>query len=135
MEEGVVNTSVTTTTDGIHIPISTNTWIEFKLPVAITLKMYIITTRDYADTITDGYSGSAPRDFDVEGRNSASDAWTKIDIRRDEKIRQNEAKTFHINDNIYETMYVKTFNEFRLYTHRTLGYNKRIHIVLWITIC
>ena len=80
--------------------------------------MYKITTRDYNDTPTDGYVGSAPRDFDMEGRNAWTGdlSWTKIDVRRDVKFYQNETQRFHIDDNAYLGMPTKSFNEFRLYT-------------------
>ena len=120
MDEGWMAVQPSGSVSGLHIPSGTQNWIEFKLPRAIQLKMYKITTRDYNDTPTDGYVGSAPRDFDMEGRNAwtGDSSWTKIDVRRDVKFYQNETQSFHINDNAYLGMSTKSFNEFRLFIHR-----------------
>jgi hypothetical protein len=123
MNEGNMPIQPSGSISALHIPSGTQTWVEFKLPYAITLKMYKITTRDYDDTPTDGYVGAAPRDFDVEGRNSSSASWTKIDIRRDVKFYRNETQTFYINDNAYQGMTTTAFNEFRLFIHRNQNTN------------
>jgi len=120
MDEGWMAVQPSGSVSGLHIPSGTQNWIEFKLPVAIQLKMYKITTRDYNDTPTDGYVGAGPRDFDMEGRNAwtGDSSWTKIDVRRDVKFYQNETQSFHIHDNAYLGMPTKSFNEFRLFIHR-----------------
>lgn len=117
MDEG---DNVQDSTYALHIPVSTNTWILFKLPVAIKLAMYKLSTRNYPDSITDGYVGSMARDWDIEGRNSDSESWVKIDKRRDEKFYQGETREYYIDDKYYIGKSTN-YSQFRFYNHRNLN--------------
>ena len=80
-----------------------NPWIQIEMHTALTITGYILMSYDAVP--------SYPRDWYLEGRNSASDAWQRIDERNGETELQGEKNVKSFTNNRLSTC---TFKIFRL---------------------